>query len=348
MSEAAAWRAARLADVDAGRPFPALAEPQEATETARGTDAPPLPLTVAEAARELVHAMLSGATRDRQGRRYKPSSVRSYEASLRLHVLTRIGAVPVASLRRGDVRRLLAEISAGASPHMAREAHKALSVVLRRLVDHEVIAANVCHGLRVPTEGRFHARFLTPEEAERVQAAADADHDPQTGPLIALALATGLRRGEIQALVWGASGLDLGRGVVRVEATIDPKEGRIETKNRERREVVLGPGTAAAMRRWLLASGRPPDGAVAFPRHARHGWQRAREAAELAGPLPRFHDLRHSCATFLLGAGLTVHAVAELLGNTPALILSRYGHALPDELAGAGQRLEGWLAERRP
>ncbi|MDX6533320.1 MAG: hypothetical protein QOF68_1064 [Gaiellales bacterium] len=67
--------------------------------------------------------------------------------------------------------------------------------------------------------------------------------------------------------------------------------------------------------------------------------------AEIGEPLPRFHDLRHSYATAMLAAGLTPHAVAKLLGHASAqLVYERYGHALPDELAAAAERLEAFLA----
>ena len=60
-------------------------------------------------------------------------------------------------------------------------------------------------------------------------------------------------------------------------------------------------------------------------------WERVREAAGLPGL--RVHDLRHTAAAFWLTAGLTVHAVAELLGHVDAaLVLRLYGHALPAEV----------------
>ena len=71
-----------------------------------------------------------------------------------------------------------------------------------------------------------------------------------------------------------------------------------------------------------------------------------RTAARL--PTLRVHDLRHTAATFWLAAGLTVHAVADLLGHTDAtLVLSLYGHALPRERASAGDRLAAWRAAQR-
>lgn len=54
------------------------------------------------------------------------------------------------------------------------------------------------------------------------------------------------------------------------------------------------------------------------------------------GATPRFHDLRYAFATHALAALLSPHAVAALLGHRDAgLVLRRYGHALPDEVARA-------------
>lgn len=66
-------------------------------------------------------------------------------------------------------------------------------------------------------------------------------------------------------------------------------------------------------------------------------------------PRPRFHDLRHFYATHLLAAGVSAHAVSELLGHGDAsLVWQRYGHAMPGEVAAAGEALEAWrLAQNR-
>ena len=68
---------------------------------------------------------------------------------------------------------------------------------------------------------------------------------------------------------------------------------------------------------------------------------------KLTAALPRFHDLRHAYATHALAAGLSAHVVARLLGHSDAgLVWARYGHALPDELAGAADALSGWRQAR--
>jgi integrase len=77
---------------------------------------------------------------------------------------------------------------------------------------------------------------------------------------------------------------------------------------------------------------RKPMSYAAFQRRCRE--------LEIGEPLPRFHDTRHAYATHALAAGLSAHAVAQLLGHSDAgLVWRRYGHALPDELARAADTL---------
>ena len=99
------------------------------------------------------------------------------------------------------------------------------------------------------------------------------------------------------------------------------------------------------MRRWRLASGRR-DGERVFAWRLQGPWERVREAAGF--PELTFHGLRHTYAVHQLAAGLTVHAVAELLGHSGAAqVLRTYGHALPSEVAEAGERLEAWRIATR-
>jgi integrase len=107
------------------------------------------------------------------------------------------------------------------------------------------------------------------------------------------------------------------------------------------------------LRRHRLASGRPARDVLVFRRDDGRPLDAymlpgrtvgaAAKRAGIAEPYPRFHDLRHSYATAMLGARLTPHAVAKLLGHSSAqLVYQRYGHALPDEVAGAAARLDAW------
>lgn len=192
------------------------------------------------------------------------------------------------------------------------------------------------------------------------------------GPLVALALSTGLRLGELLALHWGPhgdddAGLDLDGATVRVRWSLDrvkdPETGQfafVRPKSRAGvRDVPLAADDVATMRRHLLATGRPSGGALVWADPAgdaldatgalADAWKRIRAAAGLQAPLPRLHDLRHTWCVAALRAGVRPEAVAKLGGWADvAIIYRRYGkHALPDELAGAAEQLAVWRAAQR-
>ncbi len=373
LAAALAWRAEALAATDGISDPPARPRPSAALSVPPGRVA-----TVEEAARRLCRGMLDGTIRTaRGGRVYKPSAARSYEGSLRRLVIPRVGAVPIATLTRGDVQRLVDEIAAEASAEHARQALAALRVSLRVAERYGELDGNPCAGVTVPTgnEPPRQARFLTLAESATLMEAAEQDDEARSrsfaAPIVALLLGSGLRLGEALALAWGADGLDLDAGLVRVRQSLDRKRDAngvyplLPPKSRtSRRDVPLPAGDVARMLRHRLASGRPADGALVFAGDdgsplAAHGrpramWRRLVRGTEntpplvrLAAPLPRLHDLRHTFATHALAAGLSAHAVAAVLGHSDAgLVWRRYGHALPDEIAGAGAALEAWRKAR--
>jgi integrase len=211
------------------------------------------------------------------------------------------------------------ELAIERTPATARNVLDALRVALRLQVEREVVELNACSGVRVPAVERRSARVLSREEMHRLQEAADADRNALIGPFVALALATGARKGELRALCWGPEGLDLGAGYARVRATMDAEEGPVATKNREARDVPLGGAVVARMRRYRLASPTSRDGDLVFPgREPREAWKRVRKAAKLADPQPVFHDLRHAVCSALRASGLESHEVAELSATRTA------------------------------
>jgi integrase len=326
-------------------------------------------VTVDDASRRLCRGMVDGTIRSRDGRPYKPSVCRKYEEALRCTVLPRIGAVPIASLTSGDVQRLVDGIAAERTPEHARKALTALRVALRVAERYGELPANPCAGVRVPVsaEGEKPPRILTPEDSAAIVSKAETEDARRgrsfAGPLVALAFGSGARLGELLALPWGSEGLDLEAGLVHVRRSVDRVRGDdgrypfIPPKSRaSRRSIPLTPEDIARLRRHRLATGRPTNSALVFgnehghaisPLPAERAFKRAAKGAKVAEPLPRFHDARHAFASHTLAAGLSAHAVAALLGHTDAaLVWKRYGHALPDEVAGAGAKLGAWRQAR--
>ncbi|WP_217915870.1 tyrosine-type recombinase/integrase [Miltoncostaea marina] len=340
LAEAQAWRHSVIAALERGGAPPDVAPVFEEDATPLVTSEP---ITVLDACREWAVGALRGTVRTRSGRRYRESSVHTCEYRLRLHVLPYLGRLPVGALTAGTVRRWLEELEADTSPTTARLALDALRPAMRRLVEHEVIPVNPCAGVRPPAAGEEARpiRFLTPDEGRALRNAADADGHPRIGAFVDLGLATGARRGELLALRWADVDLEAREVMVRASFNLRTRETG-PTKSGKGREVPIGAQVAARMRRYRLAVGRPGDDERVFPFDPREAFGRVRTV--LPAPLPTIHSMRHSAATWWLASGLTVHAVAELLGHAdPTLVLKRYGHALPAERSTAGERLEAFL-----
>ena len=260
------------------------------------------------------------------------------------------------------MQRLVDTLAAETTAETARKSLVALRVVYRLAERDNHAQHDPCIGVRTPGgDTERPARFLTLEESAAIIGAADMlDQEAERslgGPLLRLALDGGLRLGELLALDWRAVTLT-DQSVITVRRSLDRKpdaDGRpvfVEPKTTDStRTVPLTKSAADALRRHRLATGRPSPDALVFRRpdgRPLDPYMRPKRLllaacahAGITEPMPRFHDLRHSYATAMLRAGLTVHACAKLLGHRDAnLVLKRYGHALPDELAGAADQLE--------
>lgn len=388
LAEALSWRSRALDAADG------LADPPQAPQRVSVAPEPPgRAITLSDAARRFSRGMLDGTARTRDGRAYGRVTAETYERVLRRLVLPVYGGVPVATLARGDVQRLVSDVAGRVSVEHARHVRAALAAVMRQCEDFGEVETSPCIGIRVERAHDDHgdaepALVLTPAEGEALLTAAEADDERRgrsfIGPFVRLGLASGLRRGELLALPWGTEGLDLDRGLVHVRrslaATRDRATGTYPFQppksRKSRRDVPLPVGDVTALRRHRLASGRPVDGALVFADESgrplgpggklRASWRRATLAAlgacSLCGarhadwrdddrcahklaPLPSPHDLRHTYASHMLRAGRTARAVADLLGHSDAsLVLRRYAHTLPDELAGAADALDAWRA----
>jgi integrase len=172
-----------------------------------------------------------------------------------------------------------------------------------------------------------------------------------------LAIITGLRRGELLGLRWADA--DLARGTLQVGRALVREGGRHvvgETKTkRGRRQVNLTPRTVAALKthrkrqleQRVRLAGLYEDHGLIFSSEkgsplnpenlVKRSFKPLLKRAGLSNI--RFHDLRHTCATLLLGRGVHPKIVQELLGHaTIAMTLDTYSHYLPsmgDQASGA-------------
>ncbi len=271
------------------------------TQAAKGVRLTGTSQTLLEAAEAFVDEIASGAIRTKSGERYKPSVVREYERSLRLHVLPTLSGAKLSKIQRRDVQRLADDLlAAGADPSTIRNALKPLQVIYRRAIEDGDLAVNPCERLRLPATRGRRERIASPTEAAALIAALR----PEDRALWGCAFYAGLRRGELRALLW--TNVDLAGGLIRVERSMTSHGETGEPKSRAgRRNVPI----VAALRDLLVEHKlvtRRGDGlvfgsAVARPftptavrKHALTAWRRSN-----LNPIG-LHECRHTFASLLI------------------------------------------------
>ena len=152
--------------------------------------------TVQGAADALIAGMRSGAIRNRSGRPYKPSAVRSYERALRLHVLPTLGGYRLADVRRRDVQELVERLTAdGLSASTIGNALDPVRVVFRRAIRNDELLVDPTGLLDLPANDAVERASVDVPTAEALVAAAPAGDRAFSS----LAFYCSLRRGGLRA-----------------------------------------------------------------------------------------------------------------------------------------------------
>lgn len=168
-------------------------------------------ITVREAAKDWLAKAHSGQVLNKAGKPYKPSVLRSYEASLRLHVEPIIGSMKLVNVRRRDVQDLAERVGLNMNASTVRNAVMPLRAIFRRAVQRDVLQVNPTEGVTLPAVEGTRDRVASPDEAAELIAALPVEDQP----VWATAMYAGLRLGELQALRWES--IDLDAGLLRVE-----------------------------------------------------------------------------------------------------------------------------------
>mgnify|MGYP002700364013 FL=1 len=182
----------------------------------------------------------------------------------------------------------------------------------------EWLSDNPMRKVRRPKEPRGRVRFLDENERKRLLAACKASECKQLYPVVVLALSTGMRQMEVMSLSW--ADVDLKRGYIILH----------ETKNGERRSVPL----VSHARELIEAMSKVrrldtnllfySEAKVTVPVFIRSHWGKALKAAEIEDF--KFHDLRHTAASYLAMNGASLAEIADILGHKTLQMVKRYAH----------------------
>jgi integrase len=228
-----------------------------------------------------------------------------------------------------DVQRFITKRAGEVSAHSVQKEQNVLKHLLRLSVEWEVVPFNVAHTVECPRVPAGRVRYLQPGELRTVLEVSPA----WLRPVVVLAACTGMRRSELLGLRW---------------LNVDMTNGRVmlsQTKNGEGRVVYLNETAKAAIR------------SLPFDQDTRSTnllfGKLSGEQVSMAIQLTcrnegisdfRFHDLRHTAASWLRMKGADIHTVAQLLGHKDLRMAARYQHLSPSFLASAVATLDGTFA----
>jgi integrase len=185
-----------------------------------------------------------------------------------------------------------------------------------RLIDRNPVA-----DVSKKKESRGRIRFLRDEERATLLTACAASAWPPLYTLVLLAITTGARRGELINLQW-------------TDITIEPPSPQAivqKTKNGDPRRLPLVGRALESLRSLRIENG----GRSRFVFHSLSGidkpyvgfdahWYAALASAGIEDF--RFHDLRHTCASYLAAQGASLLEIADVLGHRTMAMVKRYSH----------------------
>lgn len=279
---------------------------------------------------ELMLAYMEGPSKD------KRSHKRDWFSLTRLNEV--FNGRELSSITATDVRQYIAKrTAAGVGPSTINKEIALFRVALnwaRKELEWNISNPFAGRKLKEP-QGRI--RWITREESQRLIASAKSEPNSQhVVDFIRLGLNTGMRSGEMLGLEWER--VDLAANLVYLDAK-HQKSGKIGSVplNREAREAILSRARFRA------------ENCPASP------WVFAHETGDriksvhkgFLGSCKRIglkdfhpHDLRHTCAAWLVQAGVSIREVAELLRHSDIRVTMRYAHLSPDNVRAAVSLLD--------
>ncbi|HKU66191.1 MAG TPA: site-specific integrase [Candidatus Baltobacteraceae bacterium] len=303
---------------------------------------------------------------DAKERECGPSTVHAYKWAINEYVKPFIGKGKLRDLHALDIDELLNILAT--KPHGKRtkpcstRTVRGVFVTLRAAfnyaVQRRIIAISPLHGMKTP---KHRPKKIAPLTREQARCLLEAAKNDRLYALYVLALACGLRQGELFGFQW--RDVDLRAGTLKVRRQVREQAGGAaelvdHTKSGRDRSIKLAPHVVTILRehqKRRLASGSiasellftaPQGGLLIKSNFLRKSFHPLLESAGLKeknekSPF-RFHDLRHTAATLAFEEGQHPKQVQEMLGHSSVtLTLDTYSASVPtmqDKLAEAMQR----------
>ena len=210
--------------------------------------------------------------------------------------------------------------------------HRMLKMCLERAVREELLIRNPCDNVVLPKVEREEMKILKPEYIKAYLAEAE-----RRGclPMMFLELCSGLRKGELAALLW--EDLDIENKTISInkQATRVKGGGVKITRPKTATSIRKEPIPQQAVDLLIQEHEKHPDSPYMFPSPVTGGMLYPDSLNDINEKIldaigverVRFHDLRHTFATIALQSGVDIRTVSGMLGHSdPGFTLRTYTH----------------------
>jgi len=232
------------------------------------------------------------------------------------------GEKKIIDITKKDISKGLKELPTRLSNASINKFKGAVSAVLSYACREYDLPDNPVRHIRSLTEPVGRIRFLSNNERKRLYEACKASKWTKLYLLILMAITTGSRKGELINLRW--SDIDLDRQTAYIETT----------KNGQPKVMPLTDDVVAELNtfsdketEFIFNSELKPDRPMCFNKQ----WKKALKEAEIEDF--RFHDLRHTTASYLAQNGCSLLEIADVLGHKQIQMTKRYAHLCIDHKA---------------
>ena len=247
------------------------------------------------------------------------------------HYRRAFGALPLTAITPAWLRAWRDELALTLKPGTVRVYMDALSAALTVAVSElGFLDEQPMRKVRKLPDPASYTRFLSAEERQRLLRACRHSEDPRLYPVVLLALHTGARKDELLHL--RRRDINLTQNVVYF----------VKTKGGVIRAVpLIGEALVYVSKPYIQIM--PPDawlfpGPVSgMPTRIDYAWDKARREAGLRQF--RFHDLRHTAASYLLMSGANLVELADILGHRTMQMVKRYAHFTQGHTRGVLTRM---------
>jgi integrase len=283
----------------------------------------------------------------------RATTYRDYRNTIYKHAIPEFGRVRLTKLEPHHLEKLYAGMrTKGLAAKTIKNAHGTVHTALQHALRQGVVVRNVAEAVDPPKAGRTEIHVFTPEQARSLR---DVIAGSRWEAIIALAMASGMRQGELLGLRWRDVDLDARR--VHVSRQLDRDKNLTETKTAKGRRVIDLPAfvveslrshRARQLEHKLLAGPDWEERDLVFTTYAGRPLMARNVIREYAKVLVRaglphveFHGLRHTAATLMLVQGVPAKVVQEMLGHSQiSVTLDTYSHVMPGMGRDAASRMQ--------